>query len=137
MFKKIVIFLYIIFSLQIIFSDSVRISQIDTSKLLFNQDVGVYVSITNDKGDPIKNLTKDMFTIYESTDGNNFEQINEITDFSNNANYEQGINFLLLIDNSGSMYQDMNGRNTNNENIMRITYAKSAVRNFLDVINCY
>lgn len=135
MLKKVIIFLYIIFSLQIIFSDSVRISQIDTSKLLFNQDVGVYVSITNDDGDPVKNLTKDMFTIYESTDGNNFEKIDKITEFNNNANYEQGINFLLLIDNSGSMYQDMNGRNTNNENNMRITYAKRAVKNFLDKIN--
>ena len=103
MLKKVIIFLYIIFSLQIIFSDSVRISQIDTSKLLFNQDVGVYVSITNDDGDPVKNLTKDMFTIYESTDGNNFEKIDKITEFNNNANYEQGINFLLLIDNSGSI----------------------------------
>ena len=64
MLKKFIILLYIIFSLQIIFSDSVRISQIDTSKLLFNQDVGVYVSITNDRGDPIKNVTKDMIKIY-------------------------------------------------------------------------
>jgi Ca-activated chloride channel family protein len=135
MLKKIILLLFILFSLQIIFSDSVRISQIDTSKLLFNQDVGVYVSITNDRGDPIKNISKDMVTIYESTDGKNFEKIENIKDFDNNANFEKGINFLLLIDNSGSMYQDMNGRNTSNESIMRIKYAKDAVRNFLDKVN--
>ncbi len=135
MIKKIILFLYIFFSLQILFSDSVRISQIDTSKLLINQNVDVYVSITNDQGNPIKNLSKEMFTIYESTDGKDFVQIDKITDFNNEVNSQKGINFLLLIDNSGSMYQDMNGRNTSNENNMRITSAKKAVRNFLDNIN--
>ncbi len=135
MLKKIIVLLYIIFSLCIIFPDSVRISQIDNSKLLFNQNVDLYVSITNDEGNPIKNLKKEMFSIYESSDGVDFKKIDEITDFNNEANYEQGINFLILIDNSGSMYQDMYGRNTNNESIMRITYVKNAVKKFLESIN--
>ena len=123
------------FSINFINSESVKISQIDTSKLLFNQTVSLYLSVTDNKGKPIKNLDKESFEIYESVDGNLYKNIDKISSFKEDANYEQGINFLLLIDNSGSMYNDINDRNTSNDSDMKISYAVNAVKSFLGSID--
>lgn len=111
--------------------ESVRISQIDPSTLLFNQNVKAYVSVTDEVGAPVKNIGKESFTVFESADGNTFKRIPEIKDFQTMANYEAGINFLLLIDNSGSMYLDMKQRLTRNAADMKLSHAKAAVSTFL------
>src|SRR4030042_2879522 len=112
-------------------AESVRISQIDPSMLLFTQNVKVYVSVTDKDGAPVKNIGKDNFTVFESADGNNFKLIPEIKDFQTMANYEAGINFLVLIDNSGSMYLNMKQRLTRNKADMNVTHAKAAIATFL------
>jgi Ca-activated chloride channel family protein len=111
--------------------ETVRISQIDPSTLLFNQNVKAYVSVTDEGGAPVKNIGKERFTVFESADGNAFTRIPEIKGFQTMANYEAGINFLLLIDNSGSMYLDMKQRPTRNTADMKLAYAKEAVSTFL------
>ena len=135
MIKKIGIFFctILIFSQIIFSSESLRISQIDTSSLLLDQNVRAYVSVTNEKGKAIKYLSKWMFNVSESADGKRFQKV-KIVDFLTNANHESGINFLLLIDNSGSMYYDMNGKKTKNKSKMRITSAKNAVKRFLNSV---
>jgi Ca-activated chloride channel family protein len=112
-------------------AESVTISQIDPSTLLYNQNVKVYVSVTDKFGAPIKNIRKDDFTVFESADGYNFKLIPEIKGFQTMANYEAGINFLLLIDNSGSMYLDMKQRLTRNSSDMKFNHAKAAISTFL------
>lgn len=113
------------------FADSVRISQIDPSSLLLNQEIKLYVSVTDDKGEPVKGLSGDQFGIFESSDKNEYREIPEIKSFESNASYEDGINFLLMIDNSGSMYRTMKGRKTGDTGRMRITHAMNAVKSFL------
>ena len=113
------------------FADSVRISQIDPSSLLLNQEIKLYVSVTDDGGGPVKGLSVDQFDIFESSDKNEFRKIPEIKSFESNANYEKGINFLLMIDNSGSMYRTMKGEKTGDTGRMRITLAIKAVKSFL------
>ncbi|MBN1496519.1 MAG: VWA domain-containing protein [Spirochaetes bacterium] len=112
-------------------AESVRISQIDPSMLLFRQDVKVYVSVTGRDGAPVKNIGKEKFSVFESADGTNFTRIPEIGDFRTMANYEEGINFLLLIDNSGSMYLDMKQRLTRDRSAMKFSHAKAAIVTFL------
>jgi Ca-activated chloride channel family protein len=112
-------------------AESVTISQIDPSTLLYNQNVKVYVSVTDEVGSPVKNIRKDDFTVFESADGNNFKLIPVIKDFQTMANYEAGINFLLLIDNSGSMYLNMKQRLTRNPADMKFNHAKAAISTFL------
>jgi Ca-activated chloride channel homolog len=113
------------------YAETVRISQLDPSMLLFTQNVKAYVSITDKNGSPIKNIGKEKFTVFESADGNNFKRIPEIKDFQTMANYEAGINFLLLIDNSGSMYLDLKQRLTRNQADMKFSHAKAAISTFL------
>lgn len=112
-------------------AESVRISQIDPSMLLVNQNVKAYVSVTDDAGAPVKNIGRNRFTVYESADGNNFKRIPKIKDFRAMVNYRDGINFLLLIDNSGSMYLNVKQRLTRNPADTKFSHAKSAVSTFL------
>src|SRR4030067_2968811 len=112
-------------------AESVRISQIDPSMLLFKQNVKVYVSVTDKVGAPVKSIGKEKVTVLESADGHAFKRIPAIKDFQTMANYEAGINFLLLIDNSGSMYLDMKQRLTRNPANMKFSHAKAAISTFL------
>ncbi len=132
MLKRIAIStLFVFLSFHAASADSARISQIDSSKLLLNQDIKLYVSVTDDTGEPISKLSADAFNIYESHNGKDFVQIPKLENFETMTNYESGINFLLLIDNSGSMYRKMNGKRTKNKNARRIAHAKRAVISFL------
>ncbi|GAG75760.1 unnamed protein product, partial [marine sediment metagenome] len=132
--KYLVLFCFILLTLLLFFSgafsDTVRISQIDNSFLLINQRVKVYLGVTDQKGNPIKNLEKDNFTLYE------FDKQREILSFERGININQGINLLLVIDNSGSMYWDGSGKikNSADEKIWRITHAKDAVSSLLNEI---
>jgi Ca-activated chloride channel homolog len=115
-------------------AESIRVSQIDTNKLLLNQQVKLYISLTNNQGRPIQKQQKRSFKIFESGNGRTFQIIPEIKSFQVGANYEDGISFLLLIDNSESMYWTMEGRKTKKDAQRRITHAKSAVTSFLGSI---
>ena len=107
------------------------IAQIDTSNLLLGQRVGAYVSVTDDNGEPVAGLPQDVFRLFESPDGLRFQSVPRVLGFEQNAGATEGITFLLLIDNSGSMYDSLDGTRTTDPARMRITHAKDAVRSFL------
>ena len=110
---------------------NISLAQIDASGLLVTQKVQVYVSVTDDRGLPVEGLEPEAFKIAESPDGVNFETIQGISAFTPNAGAVAGITFLLLIDNSGSMYDTLDGKATTDPRDMRITHAKEAVRTLL------
>lgn len=111
--------------------ESINISQIDSSSLLFNQKVDLYLQVTDDSGNTVKGLTGDDFIVSESNNDSSFYNSLEIVDFKEGINKVKGINFLLLIDNSGSMYRTIEGEDTDNSGKQRITIAKRAIRNFV------
>jgi Ca-activated chloride channel family protein len=113
------------------FGYNVRLSQIDPSRLLFTQSVRLYVSVTDDQGNPVEDLGTASFQIFESPNGQDFRRIEDLSEFKPGAASTEGITFLLLIDNSGSMYDTLSGRATEDAGRMRITQAKNAVRTFL------
>lgn len=132
MFKKIIYLTFIIFVSNLLsFADSVRISQIDNSSLLLNQKVNLFVSITDENGETIKGLESEQFDIFESADNTVYKKNDKPINIEEGINYKEGINFLLLIDNSGSMYFDMEGNITNKVNKQRIKLSKNAIRSFL------
>jgi len=116
-------------------ADYVRISQIDSSRLLFSQEVKLYISVTGKDGEPVSKLTQDMFAIYESANAKDYQKIPGLINFQSMANYEAGINFLLLVDNSGSMYTNMRGMRTRYIYDKRISYAKKALVSFLKSVS--
>ena len=113
------------------FADSIRISQIDSLQLLVNQEVKLYLSVTDKEGIPIENLEAKHFSVFESSGTEHYLAVPEVTGFAVGPNYEKGTSFLLLIDNSGSMYRTMAGIATKKPSLMRITQVKKAVKTFL------
>lgn len=111
----------------------VSISQVDPSRLLTRQQVDVYVSVT-DHGDlPVEGLAADSFRVFESADGDRFTRISNHR-LQAVADQREGITFLLLLDNSGSMYDTIDDEPTDLVEEMRMTHAKRATRIFLDAI---
>ena len=115
-----------------LWAQSLNISQIDSSALLLSQKVDLYVSVNDDQGDSIAGLGPDNFTVYESADGEKYAQVPALESVAEKPNKEQGIHILLLIDNSGSMYDTLNGTSTEDRERMRITHAKEAIRKFIN-----
>jgi Mg-chelatase subunit ChlD len=117
--------------------DTLRIAQVDNTSLLINQQVRAYISVIGEEGRPVSGLERGHFTVYESSAGGGWEE-RDILWLRQGVNIDQGINFLLIVDNSGSMYWDDTGkiRDSDDESLWRITDAKDAVRAFLrDITN--
>ena len=117
------------------YSSSLRITQIDSSNLLLNQNIVLYLGLMDAQGGAIKNLNQLNFKIYESPNGKNYRQIKPFESFQTNSNINNGVNFLLSIDNSGSMYQTMYGNKASVKSHRRISSARSAVKSFLNNIS--
>lgn len=126
--------LILLLSSAFVTAQSVTISQIDASRLLTRQLVDLYVSLTDDTGEPIEGASQGDFRVSESTDGEEFEPV-PVTDFNAGAAAEEGITFFLLVDNSGSMYDTLEGRPTDESSNRRIAHARSAIRTFLSGID--
>jgi len=109
---------------------TISLSQIDSSGLLLSQRVNAYVSVTDDQGEPLTSLQQDAFSVSESADGVHYAKLPVIA-FEPSAGANRGISFLLVIDNSGSMYDTPDSKPTTDPAKMKITRAKEAVRAFL------
>ncbi len=114
-----------------IFSEEVTIAQIDSSSLLINQRVNLYVSVLDDNKLPLSTLNTEQFRIFESGDGITYREV-PVLAVKTEANIKEGITFFLLIDNSGSMYDPISGAVGSSRDVTKIAQAKQAIRTFLD-----
>ena len=116
-------------------ADSIRISQVDSQDLLLKQEITLYLSVTDDKGVPLTTLQQDNFQVLESPDGKSYKPVDEILHFQSGIDHVGGVSFLLLIDNSESMYWTIEGEKNSKEELRRISIAKKAVTSFLRSIS--
>ncbi|OHD25562.1 MAG: hypothetical protein A2064_11595, partial [Spirochaetes bacterium GWB1_66_5] len=110
---------------------NLSLAQIDASRLLLAQEVDLYVGVTAEDGRPLSGLPAEAFRVYESADGQDYREVRELSAFKPAAGASEGITFLLVIDNSGSMYDSVRGGKTGDPALMRVNHAKEAVRSFL------
>lgn len=113
-------------------AETLSISQIDSSSLLLSQQVDLYLSLSDEEGNPVEGVKLGDLRVYESADGEDFEPVPAVESLAAKPNKEQGIHILLLIDNSGSMYDTLEGEATDDSAQMRSTHAKAAIRRFID-----
>ena len=116
-----ILIIIVLYAVVILPAQDIEIRQVDTRPLLFHGEMDIYFSVYNadsavlDSGD---------FTVTEESAG----QLS-ILSFDQAPNLEEGIDFLLLVDNSGSMYEEIyQGRS-------RISQAKTALGFFLEQID--
>jgi len=113
-------------------AQQVTISQVDPSRILANQHVRLYVSVTDEAGEPIEELPLSGFSVAEAPGPDApFAPIESVLVLEK-ANVSAGIHFFLLVDNSGSMYDTLDGEPTENADEMRMTHAREAIREFLN-----
>ncbi|MBN2738101.1 MAG: VWA domain-containing protein [Spirochaetales bacterium] len=126
--KKVVCAVILFFVIVPCFAEKIIISQIDNSSLLVNQNVQVYFSFIDDQGYPVENLNKDKLRVFENGVNRN------IVEFKSKINVNQGIKLFIVLDNSGSMYDDASGNATEDVQAQRMTYAKKAILSLLSQI---
>ena len=107
-FMKIV-FVLIIFPAST-WGENISISQLDTSKLFISSSIDCYVRLTEENGNPLEiiNPESDLSMFHIEEDKNIYLPV---LDIKKNKDSSEGITFLLLLDNSGSMYDPVRGGN--------------------------
>jgi len=114
-----------------VMAETVTITQVDASPLLLSQTVDLYLSVTDNEGQPVRGLGQDAFSVSESADGDSFSAPLEIESLRESPHEEEGIHILLLVDNSGSMYDTLSGKPTEDVSQMRTTHARRAIGGFV------
>ena len=111
-------------------AQSVRPTQIDTSRLLSRQQVVLWVSVTGGTGETVTGLTPADLRVTETDDaGREFEA--PVLAVEERAALDEGITFVLLVDNSGSMYDRIDGTPTDEPSETRMAAAVGAIEQFL------
>ncbi len=113
----------------IISAQNITITQLDSSELLTSSRIDCYLSITDNQGEPLGDVNTDLIRMkHETQEGLNTV---EILDIQRNNSADGEITFLLVLDNSGSMYEPVGDGMTGN----RMDHAKRAVKKFLDSLD--
>jgi Ca-activated chloride channel family protein len=128
--KTVILFTSLFFFSLFIYSENIAISGIDSSNLLFNGTISLYLNITDNEGETLTGISPKDLLIKESMDGTNYSDV-EITSLSEGSNEDKGISFLLLVDNSGSMYDRINGEETDNFEQTRLSASVKAINSLI------
>ncbi len=109
---------------------SASITQIDSSRLMAYQRNRVYVRAIDSEGRALEDMDLSGVEVQESADGTNFFRAGK-PKVVKAAPKDEGIVFLFLVDNSGSMYKDMDGGAGKRQDPTRSSLATLAAANFL------
>jgi len=104
-----------------LFAEGIRVTQVDVNNLLVKGEVDLYVSL----GDADSGAYAPASFAVTEADGTELE----VRSVDRNANRDEGIAFLLLIDNSGSMYDETF------QGTPRIDHAKLALGDFVSRVS--
>ena len=131
--KTVLIYLIVIFfSFNALSGDDLSITGVDTTGILINGTVDVYVSLKTEDPEILGNLGAGDFTLEELSPSGDSWKESPIADFQYNGFSPEEISLLLLIDNSGSMYDSLEGKPETDREKQRIFYLVSALRNLFE-----
>ncbi len=104
------ILIFSIFLTAPIAGENLSISQMDTSDLFLKSKIDCYVRITEGSGNQLD--IKNFDSVISVLQKDEKETELKITDIKRNRDNDEGITFMLIIDNSGSMYEKAAGSET-------------------------
>jgi Ca-activated chloride channel family protein len=113
-------------------AQGMSITQIGTEKLLGLQETRLYISAPLLAVAP--GTEPPLFEVWESGDGKDW-QPRPVLEVSLEPNADEGISFFMLLDNSGSMWTDMDGRESAVAADLRVERAKAAAISFLSALS--
>lgn len=111
-------------------AQSASITQIDSSRLMAFQKNRLYARVLDSQGKVMESVDAEGLEVYESADGVDYVLAGKPKVFAS-ANRDQGISFLFLVDNSGSMYDTLDGQPTEEPAATRAAAANRAASDFL------
>jgi Ca-activated chloride channel homolog len=106
------------------------ITQVDSGSLLSTQRNRLYVRVLDAKGNAVESPDPASISVFESADRKDYARASGVT-VKAGSNKDQGIAFLFLVDNSGSMYDTTAGQPAVDEKDTRGYAAKRAAETFL------
>lgn len=128
--KTINLFTTLIFLSFMCYGENISISGIDNSNLLFKGTVSLYLNITDSEGKTLEGISSDDLIIMESFEGKDFSPV-ETVSLREGTNEDKGISFLLLVDNSGSMYDRIDGTKANTFDQTRLSSSVKAMNSLI------
>ncbi|MBU0934561.1 MAG: VWA domain-containing protein [Spirochaetes bacterium] len=111
-----------------------RITQIDSGRLLTEQTIRLFVDASRIGSGIDITTARDYFKVLESADGSNYQDV-EVTKVERNTARDEGISFFFLLDNSGSMWDNLDGQASADPSALRVTHAVNAIRSFLGSVS--
>ena len=108
-------------------ADEITLSGVDSRMTAVTGIVNLYAIVTDNSGRIVENLKAEDFIVMDAPAGENPEvsaETREIVSFTPSGERREGITFMMLIDDSGSMYGNPGGD--------RASLARREARNFLD-----
>ena len=110
-------------------AQSLRVAQIDTGQLLVRGTIDAYVSLDDTRSAAAQTavLSPEAWSAWETVASS--ERPLQIVDVASGAAADSGIDFLLLVDNSGSMYERAPDGRT------RMEHAQAAISEFLTTLD--
>jgi len=115
-------------------AQNLRVAQVNTARLLTHQTVDIYLGLTDTDGTSIEGLSAEHVRVYESADGLEYIRV-PVVEVEERAAETEGITVLLLVDNSGSMYDTITGRPTQDPSETRMAGVRAAISKFLGEID--
>jgi Ca-activated chloride channel homolog len=114
-------------------AQSASITQIDSSRLMAFQKNRIYAHVLDSQGKVMESADSQGLEVYESADGQNYTLAGK-PKLVTAPNRDQGISFLFLVDDSGSMYDTIDGKSTDDPAASRAKAANKAASDFLNSI---
>ncbi|OHD19067.1 MAG: hypothetical protein A2087_14710 [Spirochaetes bacterium GWD1_61_31] len=111
--------------------ESLLVTQVDASRLLATQTVRLYVDAPA-IADPAR--LQAGLSVSESADGTTWLE-RPILSVARDRNRDEGISFFFLLDNSGSMWDNLAGQATDDPASQRIAHARQAIETFLTSVS--
>jgi len=124
--RRVVFAIMIMLTAGVAGAQRLSIGQVDTGRLLFGQRVDLYLSI-----DAPGELDSDALRVYESADGDVFTEVDAIIDLRQVRSLDAPLSFYVLVDNSGSMYDETV---PGDPDLRRIDAARQAIRDFANSV---
>jgi Ca-activated chloride channel family protein len=121
----VVVSLLFFLALTAVKAQNLTLTQLDSSDLLMNGRVHLYASVSNTDGSALPMPEANNFRVQEKASDGSLKDI-PIKDVLAQAGKNDGINVLLLVDNSGSMYDK------NAQGISRMDQVRIALTAFID-----
>lgn len=131
LFRLIAVCLFIVFWGMQAGSVELTLSGADSRFLALSGEVELYLVATDSQGRPVDNLQAGDLILRDAPEGEQAGERLSITGFSPSGERPKGISFLLLIDDSGSMYDDSNGQEASSWQESRAALARREAENFL------